>query len=251
MENKKQPYNLSSAALHIMAMVFMLCDHLWGAVFPDAVWLTCIGRIAYPLFAFMLVEGYFYTHDIKRYIMRLFILALISEIPFDLMCTGTVFYPYHQNVIWTFLIGLLLICLIERVKKSGKAWKVWLTAFAAVIIGFVAGFAIMTDYYGAGVLTVLVFYFFRGRKWWNYIGQLIGMYIINVEMLGGRCYPVVIFGHEFELMQQGLAMLALIPIWLYRGRQGYHAKWFRYFCYAFYPVHMLVIFLIWRSLING
>ena len=94
-----------------------------------------------------------------------------------------------------------------------------------------------------GVLTVLVFYFFRGRVWWCLAGQLLALYWLNVEMLGGLMYPVQLFGVSFEICQQGFALLALVPIWLYRGRQGYHSRWFQYFCYAFYPVHMLVLAL--------
>ena len=101
----------------------------------------------------------------------------------------------------------------------------------------------MVDYYGAGILTVFIFYFFRGRKWWCLLGQLLALYWVNVEMLGGLMYPIHLFGNEFEICQQGLALLALLPIWLYRGRQGYHIKPFQYACYAFYPVHMLVLVL--------
>ena len=67
---------------------------------------------------------------------------------------------------------------------------------------------------------------------------------INVEMLGGLMYPVSLFGAEFELCQQGLALLSLPLVWLYHGRQGYHSKKFQYFCYAFYPVHMLILALV-------
>lgn len=102
----------------------------------------------------------------------------------------------------------------------------------------------MVDYYGAGVLTVFVFYFLHGRKWWCFLGQLAALYWLNVELLGGLMYPVQLFGMEFELCQQGLALLALIPIWLYRGRQGYHSKPFQYLCYAFYPVHMLLLVVV-------
>ena len=63
-------------------------------------------------------------------------------------------------------------------------------------------------------------------------------------MLGNLYYPVTILGHHFEIAQQSFALLALIPIWLYHGEQGYHSKWFKYFCYAFYPVHLLVLFAI-------
>lgn len=159
--------DLSAAALHIIAMVLMLMDHLWATLLPAQEWLTCAGRLAFPIFAFMTVEGYFHTRNLKRYALRLLLFALLSEVPFDLMYGGTWFYPVHQNVIWTLLLGLL----------------------------------------------------------------------------GGLMYPIRLFGMEFELCQQGLALLALVPIWLYRGRQGCHSKPFQYACYAFYPVHMLLLVL--------
>ena len=235
---------ISAAALHIIAMTFMLMDHLWATLLPAQDWLTCIGRIAFPVFAFMTVEGYFHTHNLKKYMLRLLLFALISEIPFDLMYGGTWFYPIHQNVIWTLLMGLLGIHLMETVHKNQKRWLYVLTAFVTVVFGMIFGTLCMVDYYVVGVLTVFVFYFFRGRRWWCLLGQFIALYWLNVELLGGLMYPVQLFGAEFEVCQQGLALLALIPIWLYRGRQGYHSKPFQYVCYAFYPVHMLVLVLI-------
>ena len=74
--------------------------------------------------------------------------------------------------------------------------------------------------------------------------QAAALYWVNVELLGGLMYPIQLFGMDFELCQQGLALLALVPIWLYRGRQGYHSKPFQYACYAFYPVHMLLLALV-------
>lgn len=101
--------------------------------------------------------------------------------------------------------------------------------------GFLAGYLTMADYYGVGVLTVLVFYFFRGCRWWDFLGQLVCLYLLHVQLLGGYFFTITLFGREFEIVQQGLALLALLPIWLYRGRQGYHARWFQHFGYAFYP----------------
>ena len=216
-------FDISTAALHIIAMLFMLMDHLWATLLPAQDWLTCVGRLAFPVFAFMAVEGYFHTHSFKRYALRLLVLAVISEVPFDLMYGGTWFYPVHQNVLWTFLLGLLGVWLMEQVRKKGKTWMYLLVCVLVVPAGLVLGTLCMVDYYGVGVLTVFVFYFLHGRKWWCFLGQLAALYWLNVELLGGLMYPVQLFGMEFELCQQGLALLALIPIWLYHGRQGYHS----------------------------
>lgn len=237
-------FELTAAVLHIIAMTLMLMDHLWATLLPAREWLTCAGRVAFPIFAFMAVEGYFHTRSFKKYILRMLLFAVLSEIPFDLMYGGTWFYPVHQNVLWTFLLGLLGVWLMEQVRKKGKTWMYLLVCVLVVPAGLVLGILCMVDYYGVGVLTVFVFYFLHGRKWWCFLGQLAALYWLNVELLGGLMYPVQLFGMEFELCQQGLALLALIPIWLYRGRQGYHSKPFQYLCYAFYPVHILLLVVV-------
>ena len=240
----KKTFDLSAAALHLLAMTFMLMDHLWATLLPAQMWLTHVGRLAFPTFAFLAVEGYFHTRSFKRYAQRMLLFAVLSEVPFDLMYGGTAFYPVHQNVIWTLLLGLLGIRLMEAARTRGTRWRYILTCAAVVMLGFALGTLGMVDYYGAGVLTVFVFYFFRERKWWCLLGQLAALYWLNVVVLGGQMYPVTLFGREVELCEQGLALLALVPIWLYRGRQGYHSKAFQYACYAFYPVHILVLALL-------
>lgn len=236
---------ITSMALHIMAMVFMLCDHLWGTVVPGNEWLTCVGRIAFPIFAFMLVEGYFHTRNLKNYVLRLLAFAVISEVPFNVMMGSRLFYPVHQNVLWSFLISIGLIWLNERAKQKGKIWLRVLTGVGTVLLGYLLGIVTMVDFYHAGVLTALAFYFLRGKKWWCYLGQLVCLWYINVEMLGGLSYEIELWeGKIFFLSQQAFALLALIPIWLYRGKQGYHSKALQLTYYAFYPAHMLILGLL-------
>ena len=112
----------TSMSLHMMAMAFMLCDHLWGTITPGNDWLTCIGRIAFPIFAFLIVEGYFHTKNLRKYIGRILLFAVLSEIPFNLSMGSRLFYPIHQNVLWSFLISLGLIHWNEKVKQKGKMW---------------------------------------------------------------------------------------------------------------------------------
>lgn len=231
---------ITSFSLHIMAMLFMLCDHLWGTIVRGNDWLTCIGRLAFPIYAFMIVEGYFHTKNIKKYIYRLLIFAILSEIPFNLAMASRLFYPIHQNVLWSFLISIGLIHWNEIVKGK-QIWKRILVGFASICIGYFVGIITFVDYYHAGILTVLVFYFFKSKKWWCYLGQLFFLWYINIEMLGGFSYEVNIFGQTYFIARQSFALLSLIPIWLYRGKQGYHSKVLQYSYYAFYPLHLLIL----------
>lgn len=243
MKNRLKP-ETTSTGLHIMAMVFMLCDHLWGTLVPGNDWLTCVGRISFPIFAFLIVEGYFHTKNLKKYVLRLLVFAVLSEIPFNLAMGSRVFYPVHQNVLWSFLMALGLIHWNERAKQSGKVWKRIAVGCASVLIGAAAGLLTMVDFYHAGILTVLVFYFFRQRRWWDYIGQLVCLWYINAELLGGLVYEIPLGERTFYFARQSFALLALIPIWLYRGQQGYHSKWLQYACYTFYPLHLLILGVI-------
>ena len=236
MEQYQRRGCLNSLSLKLLAMALMLCDHLWATVIPGSQWMSALGRLAFPIFAFQVAEGFALTHDRKKYLLRMLLFALISEIPFNLLTYSSVIFPFHQNVMFTFALAILLMLAMEWAKGKGTA--PWLAVSAlCVAAGYLLGTVTMVDYYGAGVLTVFIFYFFHGhgRKWWCLLGQLAALYWVNVELLGGLMYPIQFFGMDFELCQQGLALLALVPIWLYRGRQGYHSKPFQYACYAFTP----------------
>lgn len=240
METKK--IQINSFVLHIIAMTLMLCDHIWATVY-SAEWLTCIGRIAFPIFAFLCAEGYTYTKNFKKYILRLFIFALISEIPFNLMYASSIIYPFHQNVIWTFIIALLGIHFLEWIYEK----KFWLFLILTPIVFFVSyqiGYLTMVDYYGVGILTVYLFHFFRERNFRNIVLQILFLYILNTYYLGGYYYEINLFGINIQIVQQSFAMFALIPIWLYKGEQGPHNKWTQYCFYGFYPLHMLILYLL-------
>lgn len=239
----KNVFKLETTAfsLHVIAMVLMLCDHLWATVISGNEWLTCIGRISFPIFAFLIVEGYFHTKNLKKYAARLLVFAVISEIPFNLVTGSRLFYPIHQNVLWTFLIAIALIHLNEKVKKTKPVWIRILVGMISCMFGSLIGLLTMVDYYHAGVLTVLVFYFFRGRSWWHLIGQFVCLGFIQTELLGGLVYELSVLGATIIVHQQSFAMLSLIFIWLYQGKQGYYNKFIKWFNYWFYPVHLLIL----------
>ena len=245
---KQHKFELTSFHLHILAMALMLCDHMWHTVIPGNDWMTAIGRIAFPIFAFMTVEGFYKTKSLKKYAKRLLFFALISEIPFNLMLSGSIVYPYHQNVIWTFLIGMGLMWINEKAKEKAL-WLRIAVIIGSIVFSYIIGALTMVDYYYGGLFMILVFYFFRKKKWYNFIAQLVLMIYINSEVLGGYYFTVEIFGTEIEVVRQSLAVFALIPIWLYNGKQGYHNKAIKALYYWFYPAHLLILWaareIIW------
>lgn len=245
-ENNNKICFLSGSALHILAMAFMLMDHMWATVVPGNQWLTYIGRLAFPIFAFLISEGFYHTSDFRKYALRLLIFGVISEIPFDLMYASTIFYPFHQNVMFTLLLGLLAIRGLDNarqeptVKSAVKGLLILLGTCLAAAVGF-------TDYGAKGVLTVVVFYVFRSSPS-AWVGQFFCLNLLNLVFSQGLFIPVQIFGHTFEFQTQGFAVLALIPIWLYNGKRGLDSKIFKYASYAFYPVHMLILYIIFNQL---
>ena len=221
---------MSSFALHIWAMLLMLCDHLQLTLLPDLPILRCVGRLAFPLFAFMAVEGYPHTRSLKKYLLRLLMLAVISEIPFDLLVSGSVFDPMHQNVIWTIILGL---CCIRAFDNISAGLKKMLSA-VVIIASLAAAIIARVDYSSAGVLTLLAFYAFRGNTVRCRLMQLLSLAFINLVLLGGI---------EFAFPYQALAVLSLPIIWLYDGSQGPHNGFIKAANYLFYPAHMLILAL--------
>lgn len=234
MKNKPE---LTSFDLHLLAMGLMLCDHICLALMPDRLWMTCVGRLAFPIFAFLVAEGFVRTRSRARYARRLLIFAIVSEVPFDLLAAGRLVYPLRQNVLWTFLIALGCMQLLEWAKADPRPAARLVVSAGAVLGGFLAGTAFMVDYFGPGVWTVLVFYFFRGDDWRQRLGQLLCLLFLNGWLLAGQ---TVLLG-GLALPIQAFAVLALPFIWLYRGRQGPHGRAVRWLFYGFYPAHLLVL----------
>ena len=233
---------LNSNTLRLVAVLLMVSDHIWATAMSFGNWMTYIGRMAFPIFAFQIAEGFVHTKNFKKYALRLLAFAVISEIPFNLFYSSRWFNPYHQNVMFTLLLGLLAIKVIDNLKKDispkniGKS-LLWL---ALIALGGTLGFV---DYGFLGVLTVVMFYLCRGYRF-TPILQLIGTILINIVFFEGQVVIFDVFGKTVEIPSQGFAVFSLIPIWLYNGKKGKSSKVLQYGFYAFYPVHMLILYLI-------
>lgn len=239
----KHPFGgLTSNMLRLLAVIFMISDHVWATYMSFGNWMTYVGRLAFPIFAFQIAEGFMHTKSFKKYSLRLLAFALISELPFNLFYSSRWFNPYHQNVLFTLLLGLMAIKVIDNLKKNHRPKDIALSVLwlLLIVIGSVFGFV---DYGFLGMLTVVMFYIFRDFPF-AWLCQLIGMVCINIIFFEGQVIPFELFDKAFEIPTQGFAVFSLIPIWLYGGRKGISNKALQYGFYAFYPVHMIILALI-------
>ena len=224
LQNKKC---LSKLTLQCIAMASMLIDHVGVALLPYTV-LRCIGRLAFPIFAYFIAEGFARTHSFKKYLLRMAVFALLAEIPFNLMKAGELWMPLCQNVLWTFCIALLCLRGLDKLRQKHEGTLLWaLDILLVCLAGYVAGDLLHTDYAGWGVLLVIGFSLCRTFP---------GYYCYGGEFLCLAIFSIVGFG-GIEIF----ALLALPLLWLYNGKPGKQSPAIRYACYAFYPVHLLIL----------
>lgn len=222
---------MSGSILKLIACIAMLLDHI-AAFIPDVftdfsdpiinighkaitlrMLLHYIGRTAFPIFAFLITEGFIHTRDRKRYAINLLLFALISEIPWNLIHCNEIFYP-RQNVFFTLLLGYLGIYAIELFKDDKRK-----VAIATVLL-FLTSIILRADYGCFGFGFILLIYLLRERK---LLMAIIGSCVLPSRWIGGA---------------------AFIPILLYNGKRGFaKGKWIKYAFYIFYPLHLFLIYL--------
>ena len=246
MANIQTKTGLTGNQLKIIAMVSMTLDHIGVALFPQNLLLRILGRLAFPIYAFMIAEGYSHTSNVKAYAWRLFFFGLISEIPFNLIYSGSWIFPFHQNVMFTLLLGLLCIREIDRFRGE-KTVKRGVVSALKIALFLLIGTVGFVDYGLTGILTVIAFYLFRNIKWAP-LFQLVTLVLLYIVFFKGQSIELNVFGYNYFLPIQGFGVLALIPIWLYNGKRKkrVHSKVWQYAFYAFYPLHMLVIYAVYR-----
>ena len=223
MKKKRDFACLSGTALKLIAMLSMVFDHVGDNFFPEQTWMRIIGRIAMPIFAFFVAEGFLHTHDRKKYLLRMGVFALVSELPFDLLTAGRLEFG-HQNVMCTFFLAILaLLCFDTLMAKEQTPARMAL-AWGTMVAAIAAALLLKTDYNIYGVGLVFLFYLFRKKELW--FRCVIGMIFHIVT----RNVGVYIYG-----------LLGFLPLFLYNGKKGRGLKWL---FYVFYPGHMLLLYFI-------
>lgn len=234
---------MSSTVLKLSACLFMLIDHITCLFVPafSGGWYfgRAVGRLAFPIFCFLLAEGYVRTRSRKKYAIRLAVSALLSEIPFDLcfngFLDGTDHFLDSQNVMFTLLLGFLLLWVYDNLyqKYRFSPLQFNLNAVISILAFSMAAILISSDYSYIGILFILVFYVFRGKK----LPLFLGILAVNV-----------FFCNKLELF----SLLSFGLIWLYRREKDScvyeketkdqrRKRITRYLFYLFYPGHLLLL----------
>lgn len=224
---------MSSFVLKIIACISMFCDHIGDAFIGKLTFLNYIGRLAFPLFCFQIVQGYIHTHDIKKYILRLSLFALISQIPFMLFY-HIVFDSFAINVIFTLLFGLFTILIYDKYNKSVGACFCLLLGIIAQVCQF--------DYGFFGVFIIFIFYVLRNKKTaMSLVFALAVLIRYSIPLLQYGLSLSYLFSNGKYSMMVYSTIFSIVPILFYNGKKGKNAK---YLFYIFYPVHLLILSVI-------
>lgn len=218
---------MTSFVLKIIAIISMFLDHLSYAIYGQFSWLNYLGRLAFPIFAFQITEGYLHTQNLKKYFLRLVVFAIVSQIPYMLF-TSTFTTAITLNIFFTLLSGLIAITIFDKCKNK-------YLGFLCVLLFAVISELLHFDYGWFGILVIFIFYIFKNKPIHMVISFLVAVCLK---------YTIMLIQNNFYYAYYILALftsLSIIPIALYNKKQGKNAK---YFFYIFYPVHLLLLYLL-------
>ena len=245
MEEGLQPqtssFSLNRNQLKYIAIIGMLLDHIaylfqkffynysWGFVLTFV--LRTLGRITAPVMSWFLVQGFIHTSSKKRYALRLFIFAIISQIPYYLIHSSSGLMA-QLNVIYTLLLSFLMLCVLESPLEAVPKWT---------LIFVLIAFSIFGDWAFFVPVMVLCFYILRDNK-----KKLLFFYsIVSILVLVSDITILCLKGYNWYLELWQAGMFLFIPLYLsYNGEPGSRAAFHKWFFYAFYPVHLLVLWVI-------
>lgn len=260
MTEPKCPVGISGSTLKLIAIVTMLIDHFGATVLrtvlnhPDlmertfgrSLWIQIyfasrsLGRIAFPIFCFLIVEGFIHTRNVWKYAGRLFLFALISELPFDLALKGDLYFPQKQNVYFTLLIGLLVligISFCEQLPKQIAAKKV---------LPERKFFSFFTHLLSIFLAVLILFFGMELAKWIDTDYNYKGVFLIAILYLLRHSRLFACTAGAAAVAWELPAPVSFLPIYLYNGTRGRQMK---YLFYWFYPVHLLILHMIAQYLI--
>lgn len=218
---------MSNFVLKIIAMVTMFCDHLGYAIFEKFSYFNYIGRLAFPLYAFGISEGYKHTSNKKNYLYRLALFAIISQAPFMLFCS--IFkQEFTLNIFFTLALGLISIIGYEKCNNR------YIGLLLVACLANTAEFLNM-DYGWYGVLMIFIFHIFKSKKVWMNLSY------ISLSLLK---YVPLFLKYNLYYAYIILFICTLIPlifINLYNNKKGVNTK---YILYGFYPLHLMILYVI-------
>jgi len=234
---------MTAFTLKIIALSAMLTDHL-AVVFPDVFpfWFRGIGRLAWPIFAYLLAEGFRHTKSPEKFLMRLLAFALISEIPYDLAMGNSISFIANTNIFYTLFIGGTAICLYERFKER-RSWQT-MAVIASILPTVILAEILSVDYGALGVLLIFAIYAVKQKT-----PQLISLGAFALLQIAPLVMAYLV-GIKFPIKYVVVIPTILVTIPLiasYNGERGYTAKWL---FYCFYPAHLAVLAVI-AITING
>ena len=243
---------MSGFILKIIAYIAMFLGH--SAFVNDAlIPLYFFGRLAFPIFAFLLVEGYVHTKNYKKYLTRLIVFAIISQIPAYRFIIGSYnifengFPIVYLNIFFTLTFGLISLKLYDIVKNKFKKGNKTIVTIISLIIPFIM--AIIAEYlyfdYGfVGIALIMIFYLCRGHKILTSLSysllmiSFMGQRLINVDT------PLTVNYVRYILVQLLFLEISLVLITLYNGKRGKDNRYMRLGFYLFYPIHFFLLLLI-------
>ena len=222
---------MSSFTLRALALLSMFADHAGLALFPRIGAFRCVGRLAFPLYCFLLVQGYIHTRDLRAYARRLLLLAILSEIPFDLLIFGRVSCLVEQNVLFSLLLGLAAVWAVNRFEDQP------VQAALGTLLLLLASMAARVSYGWLSVALCVGFYKLRASR------AKQALSLLPVESV--YCLSLALSGVERSWVLVSLfAMFAAIPVYLYSGRPGIRHKLISILFYTAYPLHIIALLVI-------
>ena len=218
---------MSVFVLKLIGIIVMSIEHVGYIVFKNINFTTYIGRFAFPIFAFLITEGFAHTKNVKKYFLRLFIFAAISQIPYMLF-VSKFSTTWDLNILFTFSLGLLMLFMLE--KTNNKFIKAIIIIFTCCISD-----AFTFDYGWFGIATIYIFYKFKDKK------ILMSILFILTSLIQNTI-RFFIFNYNTQFFILFIfTTLSLIFINLYNGKRGKNLK---YLFYIFYPLHLTILYLI-------